>query len=194
MDANEYLERLLAASYAKEIDQEENIFRSLLFAATALAIIFAFMVFVRNDIPNLSIGIYPIGIWFLLALFWTAIALALCFLWLAVARKPLQYLSGSNELYTYVTNLRSYYTASGTPPDQIELRIIEDTRTLMIEQYTLGTNHNQKINEDRLRARTRAFQSLILALILALATAACVLAHRAVRGGGGGGIPVQASG
>ena len=40
MEGDEYLEKIVAASYAREIDQEENIFRTLPFAATALAIIF----------------------------------------------------------------------------------------------------------------------------------------------------------
>jgi cell division protein FtsX len=74
----------------------------------------------------------------------------------------------------------------------VKVAIIKETRTLMIEQYTLGTTHNQKINEDRLRARTRAFQSLIAALILALVAAVVILAHNAVRGRNGGGIPIQA--
>jgi hypothetical protein len=171
VEGDEYLERIVAASYAREIDQEENIFRTLPFAATALAIIFAFMVFIKGDVPSRLDGFYSILIWLFLLLFWMVIAFSLVFLWLAVLAKPLRYLSSPNELYRYVMDLRNYYTASGNPIDQIEQRVIEDTQTLMIEQYTLGAVHNQRINEKRLRARTRAFQSLIVALILALATA-----------------------
>jgi hypothetical protein len=119
------------------------------------------------------------------------IAFSLVFLWLAVLAKPLRYLSSPNELYRYVMDLHNYYTASGNPIDQIEQRVIEDTQTLMIEQYTLGAVHNQRINEKRLRARTRAFQSLIVALILALATAAIILGHRLVRGDSSGATAVQ---
>jgi hypothetical protein len=191
MQGDEYLEKIVAASYAREIDQEENIFRTLPFAATALAIIFTFMVFIKNDIPDRLTGVYAIVIWVMLALFWIVIAFALCFLWAAIAAKSLQFLSPPNELYRYVTDLRNYYAASRTPSDQIEQKVFEDTRTLMIEQYTLGAIHNQRINERRLRARTRAFQSLIVALIVALATVAIIVGHKLVRGGSNGAIAIQ---
>ena len=191
MQGDEYLEKIVAASYAREIDQEENIFRTLPFAAAALAIIFTFMVFIKNDVPDRLTGVYGIVIWVMLALFWIVIAFALCFLWATVAAKPLQFLSPPNELYRYVTDLRDYYTAFRTPSDEIEQKVFEDTRTFMIEQYTLGAIHNQRINERRLRARTRAFQSLIVALIVALATVAVLLGHKIVRGGSSGAIAIQ---
>ncbi len=52
MEGDEYLEKIVAASYAREVDQEENVFRTLPFAATALAIIFTFVVFIKNDVPG----------------------------------------------------------------------------------------------------------------------------------------------
>lgn len=191
MEGDEYLEKIVAASYAREIDQEENIFRTLPFAAAALAIIFTFIVFIKGDVPSRPIGIYSIVIWILLFLFWIVIAFSLVFLWLTVSAKSLQVLSPPNELYRYVTDLRNYYRASGSPVDQIEQRVVEDTRTLMIEQYTLGAAHNQRINVRRLRARARAFQGLIAALIVALVTVAIVLGHKLVRGGSSGAIAIQ---
>jgi hypothetical protein len=61
----------------------------------------------------------------------------------------------------------------------------------MIEQYTFGATENQKINDERLRARNGAFQSLIVALILALATLAIILGHKLVRGGSDGPIAIR---
>jgi len=191
MEGDEYLEKIVAVSYAREIDQEENIFRTLPFAATALAIIFTFIVFIKGDVPNRLIGIYPIMIWVLLFLFWVVIAFSLVFLWRTVSAKSLQFLSPPNELYRYVTDLRNYYRVTGAPLDQIEQRVAEDLRTVMIEQYTLGAVHNQGITVRRLRARTRAFQGLIAALIVALVTVAVVLGHRLVRGGNSGAIVSQ---
>lgn len=183
MEGDEYLEQILAASYTKEIDQEENVFRTLPFAAAALAIIFTFLVFIRSDVPDRMTGAYSIVVCGLLAIFWTVIASSLCFLWLAVAAKPLQYLSAPNELYRYVTDLRNYYAASRTPATQIEQQIVDDVRSLMIAQYTLGATHNQRINGKRLRARSRAFQTLIVALSVALLVTAIIWIHKLVRGG-----------
>ena len=72
--------------------------------------------------------------------------------------------------------------------------MIEDTRTLMIEQYALGATHMRNINVQRLRARTRAFQSLIVALGLALAIIVIILVHNIIRGGGSGTIASQEAG
>jgi hypothetical protein len=47
MDANEYLETLVADSYKRELDQEENVVRSLPFAAAALAVVSTIMVVIR---------------------------------------------------------------------------------------------------------------------------------------------------
>src|SRR5271170_7615352 len=107
--------------------------------------------------------------WTLLTIFCLDTALALYFLSSEIARKRLDYLPPSDKLYSYVTQLRKYYEQLGTPPSEIERRVIEDTRTLMIEQYSLGAIHMRNINVQRLRARTRAFQSLIVALGLVLA-------------------------
>ena len=92
MEGDEYLEKILAEQYKREVDQEENVFRSLPFAATALAVIFTFIIFVRNSIPCLKIGVYPTVVWTFLACFCTDTALALYFLFLAIARKRLDYL------------------------------------------------------------------------------------------------------
>ena len=184
VDAHEYLEEILAEQYNKEIEQEENVVRSLSFAGAALAVISTVIVVVKSYIPAGLNGPYPIVVWVLLVLFSIAIAAALCFLWLAMASQRLQYLSPADEFVSYVTGLRNYYVASGLSLQQIEESVLHDLRTLMIEQYTTGAIHNQKINEKRLEARARAFQSLISALALAFATVVVILAHEALNGGG----------
>jgi hypothetical protein len=191
MEANEYLENLLAESYKRELDQEENVIRSLPFAAAALAVISTIMVVVRSYVPADAIGLYPMVVWALLIAFGISVGLALCFLFLAVAPTRLQYLSPSNELYSYVNDLRDYYTSLGTPLGKIEQQVIEDTRTFMIEQYTIGATHNQRVNVERSRVRTRAFATLIIALALAFATVVIILAHGAIKRGDNGTIACQ---
>jgi len=55
MDANEYLEKIVAESYKREIDQEENVVRSLPFVAAALAVLATIMIFLRSYIPLYSL-------------------------------------------------------------------------------------------------------------------------------------------
>src|SRR5271169_5475947 len=118
MDANQYLEILVAESYKRELDQEENVVRSLPFAAAALAVTSTTILVIRAYIPAEAIGFYPIAVWALLIGFGISIAPALWFLFLAVAPKRLQYLSPANELYSYVNDLRNYYTGLETPPEE----------------------------------------------------------------------------
>src|SRR5487761_1396879 len=127
MDANEYLETLVAESYKRELDQEENVVRSLPFAAAALAVISTIMVVVRSYVPAGAIGFYPVAVWACLIAFGVSVAWTLCLLFLAVAAKRLQYLSPPNELYEYVISLRNYYIAIGTSPQQTEQQVFEDT-------------------------------------------------------------------
>jgi hypothetical protein len=188
MDAHEYLEKIIAEQYKRELDQEENVIRSLPFAAAALAVLSTIMVVVRSYVPTQLGGAYTICVWMLLGLFAVSIAVALWFLWRAMAAKRLQYLSPADELASYVTDLRNYYTALGLSSEQIEESVVRDSRTLMIEQYTIGTVHNQKMNGERLAARTRSFQSLIIALALAFVTVVVILADEAINGVGSGAV------
>jgi len=193
MEGDEYLEKIAAESYAREIDQEENVYRTLPFAAAVLAIIFAFMAAIRSDLPTGLNDRFSILVWTMLILFWVVIAVALGFLWAAIAAEPLLYLSPPSELREYMTDLRDYYTRSGTPPNQIEPQVVEDMRALVIEQYAYGVTHNQRINARRLRARSRAFLSLIAALLVALEAVVFIFGHKLVHGGADGTIAVQQS-
>jgi cell division protein FtsL len=192
MEVDEYLEKIAAERYAREIDQDENIFRNLPFAAAALAIIFAFMAAVRGEIPTQLNDLFAIMTWTLLVLFWGSIATALGFLWAAISARPLSLLSSMSELQGYIDNLRRYYGRLGTLNDiQIEQQVVKDLRTFMIEQYELGAADIQRVNVARLQARNRAFLSLIVALLIALETVVFTFGRQVAYGGANGTIVVQ---
>ncbi len=192
MEVDEYLEKIAAERYAREVDQDENIFRNLPFAAAALAIIFAFMAAVRGEIPTQLNDLFAIMTWTLLVLFWGSIATALGFLWAAISARQLSLLSSMSELRGYIDNLRRYYGGLGTLNDiQIEQQVVKDLRTVMIEQYELGAADIQRVNVARLQARNRAFLSLIVALLIALETVVFTFGRQVVYGGANGTIVVQ---
>jgi hypothetical protein len=193
MEVDEYLEKIAAERYAREVDQDENIFRNLPFAAAALAIIFAFMAAVRGEIPTQLNDMFAIMTWTLLVLFWGSIATALGFLWAAISARPLSllFLSPVSELRGYIDNLRRYYGGLRTLTEiQIEQQVVKDLRTFMIEQYELGAADIQRVNVARLQARNRAFLSLIVALLIALETVVFIFGRQVVYGGANG-IVVQ---
>lgn len=182
MDANEYLEKMLAENYQREIEQEENVVRSLPFVAAALAVLVTIASFVKSYIPAYSTNAYTISIYVLVFSFSGAVLLVIWFLLVAVYPRHFLYLASSQELYNYVENLRDYYNQLGTPPDDAQTLIVEDVRIFMIEQYTLGSTQNQANNVARGAARSRAFTSLVLALGLAFLIAAIISVHEATKG------------
>jgi hypothetical protein len=188
MDANEYLEKVVAESYKREIDQEENVVRSLPFVATALAVLSTIMIFLRSYVPAYSFNAYPILIWILLVSLGVSIVIIIWRLYLAVRQQSYQYLSPTDQIYTYVVGLRNYYNTLSKTPQEIEEAIIEDIRTFMIQQYTIGATHNQAINITRSGARAQALASLVLALALAYAIVVTISVHEAVKGSASGAI------
>jgi hypothetical protein len=178
MDA-EYLEKILAESYKREIDQEENVVRSLPFVAAALAVLFTIVSFIKGYIPAYSAGTYAILIYALFVSFGISVASAICFLFFAVYPRRFKYLASSQELYSYVEQLRDYYAGLGSIPEEAQKAIVEDVRIFMIEQYTLGSTRNQINNVARSAARSRAFTGLVLALGLAFLIVTIISVHEA---------------
>jgi|SRR5208282_2551699 len=141
MDANEYLEKLMADTYKREIDQEENVVRSLPFVAAVLAVLSTIMIFTKSYIPSYPFAsqkIYGLAVWTMLFLFGCLAARVIIFLYFALSRQSFQYVSSSSELYSYSTKLANYHTALGRTPTEVNQAIIEDMRILMIQQYAIG--------------------------------------------------------
>jgi hypothetical protein len=185
MDASEYLEALMAEGYKKEIDQEENVVRSLPFVAVGLALLSTIMIFIAKYIPTHLWSYYTILVWVMLVGFGLLIIRIIFYLYRSVSRRNFQYVTPANDLYAYATSLNGYYTALGRTPQQISDAVIEDMRTLMIQQYAIGARHNQAINVARSGARAKAFGSLVLALALAFAIVVTISVHEVMIGSDG---------
>lgn len=178
MTANEYLEKVVSQAYARELDQEENMVRSLPFAGAALALVVTILSLSRSYIPASLQSAYSISLWFLLIACAISIAASVCFLFFTIyRRRRFQYLSPAVELQAYVKRLRNYHEAMGNSPTDIDQRTFEDFQALMVDQYTVCATYNQQINFARNLARTRAFTSLIVAISLALAIVATISVH-----------------
>jgi hypothetical protein len=186
MDENEYLENLMAESYKREIDQEENVVRSLPFVAVGLAVLSTIMIFVSKYIPEYRLQSYVIIVWGLLFLFGCLILLIIIYLLLAVSRPRFQRVRDPTELYLYSKRLEKYYRDIGRTPQQISEAVVNDMRLLMSQQYAICSAYNQAINFARSKARGRAFVSLVLAIALAFGIVVTISVHEAMNGSGGG--------
>lgn len=62
-----YLERLVFDSFKRELDQDENVVRSLPFFATSIGVLVAFAGLARGALPGFSFGFWPLLVYGLLA-------------------------------------------------------------------------------------------------------------------------------
>jgi hypothetical protein len=186
MNENEYLEALMAESYKREIEQEENVIRSLPFVVVGLAVISTIMIFVSKYIPTLSFDSYRLIVWGMLIVFGCLIVSVIIFLLRAVSGVRFLRVRNSTDLYEYFMKLSKYYRDLGRTPSQISEAVVNDMRILMAQHYAISSTHNQAINFSRSKARARAFVSLVFAIALAFGIVVIISVHEAVNGSGSG--------
>lgn len=189
-EAGGYLERLVADGFKRELEQEENIVRSLPFFATSLGVLVAFMGLTRPMLPPLSWKWDVIVLYGLLVLTLTSLAALLAFLWRALRwhehAAPVQ----TGELAGYASELHAYYRAAeaqraDTDPEvTVESAIVADLRALSIRQMSDAAATMRRDNLIRLRARARAFAALLAALSFAFCLMIAILMREALLGVG----------
>ena len=161
----DYLEKLFGEAYRKEIDQEEDVWRSLPFFAATLALQLAGLAQIRDWVG----GAAGWPLWLSLSLL-AAAALAtlaaLVFLAQSIWPARFRYVASELELQSYLETVRTTAAASGSSAEDATLAAVLAARTVMVQQYALGASSNRLINQGRANRRTRA----------GLATLASVLA------------------
>jgi hypothetical protein len=182
MDANEYLEKILADSYRREVTQEERLARSLPSFATTLAVLAIIVGVLRPAIPMLSWSLFSVGIHSILLFLGVCAFLAILFLLRALWPRSFAYLMRENELNAYIRNLRRYYRHTDLATAEIEEAIAADVRDAMIEQYAEGAIRNRANNAERASARGYALSALLAALAFAFLMIAALLVHDGMRG------------
>lgn len=174
----EYLEKLLADSYKKENDGEENVARSLPFFAASLALLAATLGAIRTEAPPLDITRESLVFWILIALIFVAIGFVLFHLYQAVRPRSFKYLSKESELVEYSIRLEEYYTNCPPSGQTIDDAVIGDLRENLIKQYATSTENNRIINSERSLARGRAASALIVGIALAFILIGAILINK----------------
>lgn len=193
--AAEYLEKLVGDSFKRELDQEENVVRSLPFFATSIGVLITFIGFARGALPAFVWTGWPILVYGLLTGLLTSLIALLVFLYQAVCQRKFNYPMQEAELIEYAANLTAYYREvaasepanqedeEGDPVEIVERAVIDDIRNTMLEQTSTAARLSRSNNWARLKARARAFSALMAALAFALALIVAILIHDALNGG-----------
>jgi hypothetical protein len=171
-----HLEKTLADSYRKEVDQEENIWRSLPFFAATLALQLAALFQLLDRLP-------PIGTWpgaaalALLAVSGLCSLVALSFLAASIYPARFLYIAEDAALLEYGLDL---ITDEMSPSDQAgdgAMSAIVTLKGTLARQYAVATDHNRRINKGRERRRSIAGLATIAAVLSTLVLVAATFLY-----------------
>ncbi len=173
----DYLEATLADSYRKEIDQEENVWRSLPFFAATLALQLAGLAQVRDwaaifDGPTFVVALA------LLCLAGFATFAALTFLAFSVWPADFRRVAREPVFSAYARSVRLATAASASPgagSERISQAALAVVKAALAEQYAFAVDSNRLLNEARAKWRTRAGLTTLVSVFAVLALVALVM-------------------
>lgn len=170
----EQLERTLADSYKREIEAEENVWRSLPFFAATFALQFAGLAQARDWLLAMqgTTALVAIG---LLVLAGGSTALGLLFLAQSIAPAEFRYLSRETELLRYAGALREQERAAGREATEASAAALASFRATLVAQYAMAVDNNRAINRRRATRRTRAALAILCSVLLVTALVALTL-------------------
>lgn len=172
----DHLEKTLGDSYRKEIDQEENVWRSLPFFAAILALELAAIFQVLGHLPAAGTGAWWDAM-MCIAVAGLAALTALLFLSASIFPAEFRYISAEPDLLSYATGLDDDETAARAagrpdPPDALVT-----FKGLLAEQYAVATNHNRQINQRRALWRSVAGLASLVSVLATLGLVTGVVIH-----------------
>lgn len=165
-----HLEKTFAEAYRKEVDQEENVWRSLPFFAATLALQVAALGTLRSWIASVG-GPELVAAAGLLITAAGASAAALVFLVLSV--RPVEYLRLTSEplLLAYAAKVQTEDLAKaepGTSRQTVADDVLAKAKATLVDQYSQAAERNRRINERRGRHRTRAGLAALMSVLIVL--------------------------
>lgn len=167
----DHLEKTFADAYRKEIDKEENVWRSLPFFAATLALQLAALAQIREWVTDVA-GFTLIVAVVLLALAVLATLAAILFLGLSVWPADFQYVGREPA---FETMPRRCGPKLGSLIPEIRLKRLRTVKAALAEQYATAADSNRAINQRRAMWRTRAGLATLASVFAVLVLVALVV-------------------
>jgi hypothetical protein len=172
----DHIEKTLADAYRKEIDQEENIWRSLPFFAATLAFELTALFQMIDRLPPYGTGGWiDAVVWSILA-FASALVALVC-LSVSVFPARFRYIAPEPELLDYAEGLDQDELEGALDENGRKIAAIVVLKAALARQYASATHSNRQVNQGRGLWRSVAGVAIILAAIFTLALVATVLTH-----------------
>ncbi len=171
-----YIEKTLADSYRKEIDQEENVWRSLPFFAATLALQLAALFQIIDKLPSPS-SWAGVGSEFFLAAAAGSTLISLCFLAASIYPQKFDYLAREPLLLDYARNFLDYEQSAENHERQEPLSALIEIKTEISRQYARATDNNRQINKRRERWRSVAGLAALASVLMTVFLVATTYDH-----------------
>ena len=154
----DHIEKTLADAYRKEIDQEENIWRSLPFFAAALAFQMTALSLVLSRLPEAGTGVWldAVGAIVLMSL---CIMAVLGFLALSITPERFTYVADEPALLAYALDLEQD-ERDAREQEMAPVEAVDALKRTLADQYAVAAHGNRRINQRR--ALYRSFAGLAM--------------------------------
>ena len=172
----DHIEKTLADAYRKEIDQEENIWRSLPFFAATLALqltALSPLFGLKKQLPSAGTGPWldALGGFVVTALMTVT---ALTFLVASVWPARFRYIAPEPDMLDYAEGLDLDEQAGAQDADGNAVDAVVTLKKVLARQYAVATHHNRQINQRRALWRSFAGLAILVSVFATLWTVANV--------------------
>ncbi len=150
-----YIEKTLAESYRKEIDQEENVWRSLPFFAATIALQIAALFQMIDNLPVLTTTAGKVSI-VILAVTGLLTLVALGCLAALIYPQKFNHIASEPALLAWARDLMQDEQANANPTQPTPFNALAMLKSELPRQYAEGANRNRQINKRRERLRSMA--------------------------------------
>lgn len=164
---DDYLEKLFADAYAREIEQEENVVRSLPIIAAIASITLLMLREFGDGVPGFDGSMLALVVHGLIIGIGAAFLYVLVFLFVALRPRSYVYPDDASDIRSIAEELLDFYQGEGLSAEQADAMALRDVRQQMIEQLAAAATINREQNLRRRSARSKAFNGLVAALMLA---------------------------
>lgn len=171
-----YIEKTLADSYRKEIDQEENVWRSLPFFAATLALQLAALFQITERLPDPTTWIGWLSIIFLVTAGGLTLA-SLGYLAASIYPQKFDYIAKEPALLSYARELVRDEQAPENQEQTDPFSALVTLKTEIARQYAQATDHNRQINKQRERRRSIAGLAAIGSVLMTVCLVTTTYAH-----------------
>lgn len=159
----DHLEKTLSENYRKEIDQEENVWRTIPFFIAGLAFEVSIITQVKDAFPGLTGWLLYTSISLILISIISVIA-SLYYLLLSINFAKFKYIASEPELSDFAYKLELAEAEGRIAENQA----IRSFKMALISQYAVTTANNRAINSRRVRSRTSAGFAILVSILATL--------------------------